>query len=72
MKPTVAVCCFVVMIWFSILIGVARREGRHGSCRQEVECGVPEPFGVGPVGGVPSDAGVLGGGSSSVDWYAAG
>src|SRR5271169_3059075 len=61
MNPTLAVCWFAVMIWFSLLIGVASHEGRSGSGRQEVTCGIPQPPGVGLVDGVPGDAGVVGG-----------
>src|ERR1700722_19805873 len=61
MNPTLAVCGIAVMIWFSFLIGVASHEGRHGSCRQEVTCGIPQPPGVRLVDGVPGDAGVVGG-----------
>ena len=37
---------------------------RQCSCWQKVKCGVPEPFGIGLVDGVPGDAGVVGGMSS--------
>src|SRR5271163_3242781 len=36
-------------------------KGRHGSGRQEVTCGIPQPLGVGLVDGVPGDAGVVSG-----------
>src|SRR5258708_39135556 len=55
----VPVCGHDLVLLF--VIGVGRREGRRGSCRQQVKCGVPEPLGVGPVDGVPGDAGVVGG-----------
>src|ERR1700683_4438457 len=61
MNPTLAVCWFAVMIWFSVLMGVASHEGRPGSGRQEVKCGIPQPRGVRLVEGVPGDAGVVGG-----------
>src|ERR1700750_1062301 len=61
MNPTVAVCWFVVMICLSFPIGVAKHEGRHGSRRQQVKCGVPQALGVRGVAGVTGDACVVGG-----------
>src|ERR1700722_10673584 len=62
MKPTVAVCWLVVMIWFSFFcLAMPSVKGRHGSGRQEVKGAVPQPPGVRRVDGVPGDAGVFGG-----------